>query len=69
MENAYFDLLLNLINQANESIHLQTYIFDDDETGILVADALKAAVKRNVSVHLLADGYASQVMSKDSLPD
>jgi cardiolipin synthase A/B len=61
---SYFNLLLNLINNAAESIHLQTYIFDDDETGILVADALKAAVKRNVSVHLLADGYASQVMAK-----
>lgn len=59
----YFELLLNLINNAADSIHLQTYIFDDDETGILVADALKAAVRRNVSVYLLADGYASQVMS------
>jgi cardiolipin synthase len=60
----YFNLLLDLINNAVESIHLQTYIYDDDETGLLVADALKAAVKRNVSVYLLADGYASQVMSK-----
>jgi cardiolipin synthase A/B len=60
----YFDLLLQLIDRAAESIHLQTYIYDDDETGIRIADALKAAVKRNVSVHLLADGYASQVMSK-----
>ncbi|MDP3666385.1 MAG: phospholipase, partial [Sediminibacterium sp.] len=57
---AYFDLLLKLINQATESIHLQTYIYDDDETGRMVADALKAAVKRNVEVYLLADGYASQ---------
>lgn len=60
----YFDLLLKLINEAVEHIHLQVYIFDDDETGIRVKDALKAAVKRKVSVHLLADGYASQVMSK-----
>ncbi len=60
----YFDLLLELINKATESIHLQTYIYDDDETGRLVADALIAAVKRNVSVYLLTDGYASQVMAK-----
>jgi cardiolipin synthase len=59
----YFDLLLDLINNAIESIHLQTYIFDDDETGLQVANALIAAAKRNVSVYLLADGYASQVMS------
>ena len=60
----YFDLLLHLINKATESIHLQTYIYDDDETGYLIADALKAAAKRKVQVYLLADGYASQVMSK-----
>jgi len=59
----YFDLLLHLIDSATESIHLQAYIYDDDDTGYLVADALKAAAKRNVDVYLLADGYASQGMS------
>lgn len=60
----YFDLLLELINKATDSIHLQTYIYDDDTTGTLVADALMAAARRNVQVHLMADGYASQVMSQ-----
>ncbi len=60
----YFDCLLRMIETAQESIHLQVYIFDDDETGKQVADALKAAVKRNVKVYLLADGYASKGMSK-----
>lgn len=60
----YFDLLLSLINQATDNIHLQTYIFDDDETGLLVVEALKTAAKRNVQVYLLTDGYASQVMSQ-----
>jgi cardiolipin synthase len=60
----YFDLLLELINRATESIHLQTYIYDDDETGRQVADALKAAARRNVSVYLMTDGYASQVMAQ-----
>lgn len=59
----YFELLVHLINTATETIHLQTYIFDDDETGVLVADALKNAVKRKVQVYLMTDGYASQVMS------
>lgn len=62
---AYFDLLLNLINNATASIQLQTYVFENDTTGNLVADALKNAVKRNVQVYLLADGYASQSMSTD----
>ncbi|MCB0686482.1 MAG: hypothetical protein KDC53_08155 [Saprospiraceae bacterium] len=60
----YFDLLISLIDRAEEDIHLQTYIFDDDETGTSVADALKKAAARGVKVYLLADGYASQVMTK-----
>ena len=63
----YFDLLIQLINQSTDSIHLQTYIYDDDETGLAVADALMAAAGRNVSVYLLVDGYASQVMSNKLL--
>ncbi len=59
----YFDTILSMISSARESIHLQTYIFDDDETGRLVAEALKEAVQRNVEVYLLVDGYASKVMS------
>ena len=60
----YFDLLLEMINTAKESLHLQTYIYENDETGNQVAEALKAAVKRNVQVYVIADGYASQPLSK-----
>lgn len=60
----YFDCLLQMIEAAGESIHLQTYIYEDDETGRKVANALQAAVKRNVQVYLLADGYASKGMSR-----
>ena len=60
----YFDLLVELAGKAKHSIHLQTYIYDDDETGTMVADALKAATKRKVQVYLLVDGYASQWLPK-----
>lgn len=60
----YFDCLLQMIRNASESIHLQTYIFDDDETGQLVANALKVAAKRKVRVYLLTDGFASKGMSR-----
>lgn len=60
----YFQLLQQLIEGAKESIHLQTYIFDDDETGVSIAEALMTASSRGVHVHLLADGYASQVLSQ-----
>ncbi|MBL0146244.1 MAG: phospholipase [Chitinophagaceae bacterium] len=56
----YFDLLIRLINNATDSIHLQTYIFKDDETGRRVTNALCAAAKKNVVVYLLVDGYASK---------
>lgn len=60
----YFNRLLGMIEKARESIHLQVYIFDDDETGQLVATALKEAVKRKVEVYLLVDGYESRLMGK-----
>ena len=56
----YFSLLFKLIEKANQVIHLQTYIYENDETGRQVAEALKDAVKRGVSVYLHVDGYASQ---------
>jgi len=59
----YFDLLVTLINSATHSIHLQTYIFDDDDTGKLVGQAMMNAALRGVQVYFVADGYASQVMS------
>lgn len=65
----YFDCLLQLIENATESIHLQVYIYDDDETGKLVANALKAAVRRNVQVYLLVDGYESRRMSRSFISD
>ena len=65
----YFDLLIRLINAAQHSIHLQTYIYDDDETGAGVAAALKRAAQRNVKVYVLADGYASQGMDKKFIHD
>jgi cardiolipin synthase A/B len=60
----YFNLLVNLIQKATESIHLQAYIFNDDETGQLIVNALSIAAKRNVSIYVLADGYASKHISQ-----
>jgi cardiolipin synthase A/B len=65
----YFELLIQLISEAKESIHLQTYIYDEDETGLMVTNALKEAVKRKVEVYVMADGYASQVLSQGFVDD
>jgi cardiolipin synthase len=56
----YFELLEKMIDEARESIHLQTYIFDEDETGITIAEALIRAAGRGVKVYMLLDGYGSQ---------
>ena len=56
----FFSLLLKLLDKAKLTIHLQTYIYENDETGRKVAEALKSAATRGVSVYLHVDGYASQ---------
>lgn len=60
----YFSLLLHLINSAKKSIHLQFYIFLEDETGIMIMEALKAASQRGVAVFLHIDAYASKELPK-----
>jgi cardiolipin synthase len=59
----YFELLEQLISAATQIIHLQVYIFDEDETGKQIGAALMDAAKRNVRVYLMADGYASKSLS------
>ncbi len=61
---AYFETLLALIEGATNTIHIQTYIFAEDETGVKIAEALKAASRRGIEVFLMVDGYASQQLSK-----
>ncbi|OQP66474.1 phospholipase [Niastella vici] len=59
----YFSTLTRLINHAQHSIHLQVYIYENDETGQMVAARLMEAAKRGVNVYLLCDGYASKELS------
>ncbi|HLO70784.1 MAG TPA: phospholipase D-like domain-containing protein [Flavipsychrobacter sp.] len=61
----YFNKLVSLIDGAKDVIHLQVYIFTEDETGNTIADALIRAANRKVKVFLLVDGFASQDLSDD----
>lgn len=56
----YFPALAEAIDAAKEEIFLETYIFADDQTGSLVADALARAAARGVQVHLLVDGFGAR---------
>ncbi len=60
----YFSLLAQLIEKAELSIHLQAYIYHEDETGLRIARLLAQAVERNVKVYVLVDGFASQDLSR-----
>jgi len=62
---SYFDLLTNLIDEAKETIFIQSYIFNEDDTGIHIAKSLRKAAKRNVKTYVLVDGIASQSLSKN----
>ena len=62
-------MLKELIANAKESIYFVTYIFDDDETGTAIAEALKAAARRRVAVFVLVDGYASGSLPKSFILD
>jgi cardiolipin synthase A/B len=56
----YFPALVGAVDAAREEVFLETYIFADDETGSLVADALARAAARGVRVHLLIDGFGAR---------
>jgi cardiolipin synthase len=55
----YFPRLVAAIDEAVQSVYLETYIYETDESGRLVADALCRAAQRGVTVHLLLDGFGS----------
>jgi len=65
--SAYFEMLENLIDQAKESIHLQIYIYEADETGQKVTAALIRAAQRGVKVFMLLDGYASRSLPSETV--
>lgn len=55
----FFPALLTAIDQATDSIFVESYIFEDDETGRRIADALARAADRGVRVHLVVDGFGT----------
>jgi cardiolipin synthase len=65
----YFDLLQSLIENATNYIQLQVYIFNNDETGRRVSDALKMAAQKKVLVYLIVDGFASQSLPNSFIED
>lgn len=61
----YFPALRLAIDTAKYEIHLQTYIYEVDVVGRAIADALKQAAVRGVSVCLLLDGFGCKDIPRD----
>jgi cardiolipin synthase len=51
-----YPAMLEAINQAQSSVYMTTYIFNNDDTGGQFADALERAKNRGVDVRVLVDG-------------
>jgi cardiolipin synthase A/B len=61
----YFQRLEKIIAGARNELHIQTYIFDHDETGSAVITQLKKAAQRNVKVFVLLDGFGASAFPKN----
>lgn len=59
----FYNVLIQLIDSAKESIHIQMYIINDDEIGNLVLASLINASKRGVDINVVADGFGSRNLS------
>lgn len=60
----YFDTLKDILQLARYCIHLQTYIFEEDETGQTVAKVLVQKAQQGVKVCVLVDDFGSKELSK-----
>lgn len=55
-----FPAMIRDIREATMSVNLETYIFQPDKAGRMVADALMDASRRGVEVRLLVDAWGSK---------
>ena len=55
----YFPALFQAIDQARFSVHLETYIFNLDDTGLKLLEHMQAARRRGVRVRVVVDGFGS----------
>lgn len=65
----YFPALLQALDNAEQEIFLETYIFESDATGKLVASALRRAALRGVQVRLLVDGFGGRSFVRTLMPE
>jgi cardiolipin synthase len=64
----YFPALREAIDAATRELYLETYIFEDDATGRMIADALARAARRGVAVRLMVDGFGARDFPEKLMP-
>lgn len=57
-----YDAMIEAIESAEKSIHLETFIWKNDAVGRRFLDALNAAAERGVDVSVMYDGFANLVV-------
>jgi cardiolipin synthase A/B len=62
---AYFPALVRAIDRAAHEVRIETYIFNLDISGQLVAAALVRAARRGLAVYLMMDGAGTPAMEAD----
>lgn len=63
----FFPALEAAFETAQKTIHLETYIYRDDETGQRIAQVLVRAAQRGVDTRLLVDGFGSRPLPEGLL--
>ena len=61
---AYFPAIETALDRAMHEIYLESYIFENDNTGRRIAEALRRAAFRGVKTHVLIDGFGSMSLPK-----
>ncbi|SHI06800.1 cardiolipin synthase ClsB [Pollutimonas bauzanensis] len=61
----FFPALCAAIAEATRQVHLETYIFNLDKTGLLVLDCLRQACARGVKVRVVIDGFGSNEHARE----
>lgn len=64
----YFPALISAMDSAVREIHLETYLYEADASGLPVTEALCAAAGRGVKVRVLVDGFGGRDFPKNVMP-
>lgn len=63
----YFSRLERIIADSKVEIHIQMYIFEEDQIGSRIITALKEAALRSVKIYIVLDGFGSFSFSSKTI--